>query len=49
MADGVDWLMREKTRKPGKKPLPARDVQRAHERSHRRRKQPAICWRKRPG
>jgi hypothetical protein len=50
MAEGVEGLTRDKTRKPGKPPLPTGTVQWSTWRSGRRREKqptgPAGCWRK---
>ena len=51
MAEGVDGLTRDKTRKPGKQPLPATVVQRvvddARPATRRCTPRPVRCWRKR--
>ena len=54
MAEGVEGLARDKTRKPGKPPLPPDTVQRwwTWRSGRRREKQPigrAGCWRRRRG
>jgi hypothetical protein len=54
MAEGVEGLTRDKTRKPGKPPLPAGTVQkwstwRWDRRPEKQPTGPAGCWRKPPG
>ena len=51
MTEGVEGLTRDKTRKPGKQPLPATTVQRVIDLTLGRRERqpigPAECWRRR--